>query len=272
MADAPQAGQGGQRQWTLADADRLVGDAGRALALAARIYDAAAAQASGGAAGRLRQNAWRAAQMQAGERWRWFSQAGQDRFLDEQVFRGKRGGVFIDIGAYDGWTGSNTLFFEINRGWSGLLVEPSPQFAAQARACRRAPLAECAVGGSDGEAQFLNITAGYTQMSGLAKTYDPGLRAQVEADSRFHGEMLTVSLRRLETLLAEHGISDIDYVSLDVEGGEEAVLASFDFARFPVRAWTIENNTQRGAIAQAMGAAGYRLVTHVGVDEIYVKD
>ena len=41
-----------------------------------------------------------------------FSPAGQDRFLFDHFFRGKRGGVFVDAGARDGEQGSNTLFFE----------------------------------------------------------------------------------------------------------------------------------------------------------------
>ena len=43
---------------------------------------------------------------------KFYSQSGQDRFLLENFFRGKRGGVFVDVGAYDGETYSNTLFFE----------------------------------------------------------------------------------------------------------------------------------------------------------------
>ena len=55
-----------------------------------------------------------------------FSQTGQDRLLFEHFFRGKRNGVFVDVGAYDGTTFSNTLFFERSMGWSGLCVEPLP--------------------------------------------------------------------------------------------------------------------------------------------------
>ena len=42
------------------------------------------------------------------------SQAGQDLVVD-RVLSHKRGGTFVDIGAYDGVTGSNSLFFERNR-------------------------------------------------------------------------------------------------------------------------------------------------------------
>jgi hypothetical protein len=54
------------------------------------------------------------------------SQIGQDRFLLEHFFRGRRGGVFVDIGAYDREMFSNTLFFERSMGWRGLCVEPLP--------------------------------------------------------------------------------------------------------------------------------------------------
>lgn len=39
-----------------------------------------------------------------------YSQIGQDRYLLDSFFRGKRNGVFLDIGAYDGQTFSNSLF------------------------------------------------------------------------------------------------------------------------------------------------------------------
>ncbi|HZS46365.1 MAG TPA: hypothetical protein VFC63_14920, partial [Blastocatellia bacterium] len=41
----------------------------------------------------------------------YFSQAGQDKFLNEVVFKGERGGTFVDIGAGDGIMLSNTYFF-----------------------------------------------------------------------------------------------------------------------------------------------------------------
>ncbi len=268
---APADGQ--RRQITLADADKLMADSAKAIDLAARVYEAAAQQTSGAQHGLMRQKAWNARQMQRGAGPRWFSQAGQDRYLDEVVFKGKRGGVFLDIGAYDGATGSNTLFFEAFRGWTGLMVEPSPTYAAAARACRNAPLAQVAIAPTDGEAEFLHITSGYTQMSGLAGSYDSKLRAQVEADSRYEGETIAVKTRTLASLIDEYAPGAIDLISLDIEGGEVAALSAFDFAKYPVHAWTIENNAgdSGGEIGAIMQAAGYARAAHVGVDEIYVR-
>jgi len=35
-------------------------------------------------------------------------------------------GFFIEIGSYDGESLSNTLFFEMRRNWTGLLIEANP--------------------------------------------------------------------------------------------------------------------------------------------------
>ena len=37
-----------------------------------------------------------------------------------------RDGFFVEAGAADGQTLSNTLFLEMERNWTGLLVEPNP--------------------------------------------------------------------------------------------------------------------------------------------------
>ena len=55
-----------------------------------------------------------------------FGQFGQPVYLDMVVFKGLRDGFFIEAGADDFETDSNTLLFELQRGWTGLLVEPNP--------------------------------------------------------------------------------------------------------------------------------------------------
>lgn len=196
------------------------------------------------------------------------SQAGQDFILD-RMFGGKTNGTFVDIGGYDGSTGSNTLFFESRRRWNGLLVEPSvTQFTAAAR-FRRCACIECAVAAEDGESEFLEITAGMTQMSGIYDTYNADVLRRVRNDKRHMEAMRKVKTRRLDNLLREHELSEIDFVSLDIEGAELAVLESFPFADFRITAWTIENNTGGGAIREIMTQNGYELAELAGVDEIY---
>ena len=55
-----------------------------------------------------------------------FSQYGQDEFLDTFLFKNFKDGFYVDIGAYDGITFSNTHRFNIFHNWSGINIEPLP--------------------------------------------------------------------------------------------------------------------------------------------------
>jgi len=221
--------------------------------------------------GQINHHIWECERL-AGKRDRYFSQSGQDSYLDQRVFQGKTGGVFVEIGGYDGITGSNCLFFELLRGWTGLLVEPSPTYFRQAAAFRRATCLQLAVADRDGEAEFLEVQEGFTQMSGLTESYDAALRDKVEADPRHRGEVIRVKTRTLPRILDQHFLREIDYISLDVEGGELAVLSAFPFERYRVTAWTVENNIASRAVPDLMRDKGYRRVEALGVDDVYVLD
>lgn len=75
---------------------------------------------------RLKRDAW----MQ------FFSSSGLDRFLLDQFFRGRRGGVFLDLGARE--SDSSTLFFERSMGWRGLCAAISADTAGRLAAIRSA--------------------------------------------------------------------------------------------------------------------------------------
>jgi hypothetical protein len=57
-------------------------------------------------------------------------QFGQVEDLIEILGKQKEG-FFIEAGAYDGEEFSNSLYFETNKNWKGLLVEPNPDALAQ---------------------------------------------------------------------------------------------------------------------------------------------
>jgi FkbM family methyltransferase len=219
--------------------------------------------------GRLIQQHWTVSRM-LGRYQQFFSQAGQDEVLDRVVFRGRRGGVFVEIGAFDGIIGSNTLFFEIFRGWSGLLIEASPRLHARAQRLRNTPCLQVAVAPESGYAEFLDVQRGYQQMGGLVTSLGENAKKMIEADSRTESEVIRVPTRPLADILADQGLFRIDYVSIDIEGGELAVLSTFPFDRFEIGAWSVEVAEASPQIARLMSDAGFRLLAHVGVDELYV--
>ena len=202
----------------------------------------------------------------------YFSQAGQDRYLDERIFRSKRNGTFVEIGGYDGWLGSNCVFFEKVLGWTGLVVEASPQFVQRLGETRSAEVVHAAVSDRDGAAEFLEVTSGLTQMGGLLDHYHAETLQRVRRDERHSETAVTVPSTRLDTLLRDHGIEKIDYLSIDVEGAERAALRSLDFDEFDITALSIENSRpDRESYEDVMALAGYRQVAVLGFDEIWVR-
>lgn len=200
--------------------------------------------------------------------YRYTSQAGQDAVVD-RVLRGQRNGIFVDIGGYDGMTGSNTHFLETYRGWSGLLIEPVPSQLAKAQHVRNCPCWGYAVAAGEGAAEFIEISAGYTQMSGLAATYDSDLLETVQSNPNHTETRHQVQTRTIASLLSEADINQIDFLSLDIEGGELAVLGAFDFDRIRPRIWSIENNSQTSGIPEIMRQNGYDLIEFCGKDDVY---
>ena len=149
--------------------------------------------------------------------------------LDRKLLRylPKRGGTFIEVGANDGVSQSNTWFLENYRGWSGLLIEPMPDLAAMAKKFRRAPVA--------------NVALGPTEMEGKTIELVPSdLVTRVASDSGNDARRISVPVRALSSLLDEHRLGAVDLFSLDVEGYEVEVLRGLDFSRHAPRFILVE--------------------------------
>jgi FkbM family methyltransferase len=199
----------------------------------------------------------------------YFSQFGQDHYLSKQLFENRRNGVFVDVGAYDGVSGSNTLYFEKFLGWTGLCIEPDPaQFAKLARV-RSSKCVQTCIADRNGSARFLRVNEGLTMMGGLVDHFEAvDLKMVSERSST---SIVEIPVRRLDAVLKEYGISAIDYLSIDTEGSELAILRSFDFSKLNVRALSVENNRNTPHIPEYMRGVGYRRMARLGVDDIYVK-
>ncbi len=203
---------------------------------------------------------------------RYFSQAGQDRYLNERIFRNKRNGAFVEIGGYDGWTGSNCVFFEKVLGWTGLVVEAAPQLVERIGETRSAKVIHAAVSDRDGSAEFLEVMSGLTQMGGLIDHHHAETLQKIRRDERHSETVVTVPATRLDTLLHAHGLEQIDYCSIDVEGAERAALRSLDFDAVDITALSIENSRPgHESYEDIMDSAGYRQVVVLGFDEIWVR-
>ena len=158
-------------------------------------------------------------------------------------------GYFVELGANDGVSQSNTLYFEKYRGWRGLLVEPAPHNYLRCRA-NRAPENHivCAACVSFGfQPEFVRIAYANLMSTplGLASDIaDP--MAHAHSGRRFLGPREDVFeygavARTLDALLREAGAPQrIDFLSLDVEGAELEVLRGVDHTAFRFKFLLVE--------------------------------
>jgi len=155
------------------------------------------------------------------------SQLGQDLFLDRHVFAELSGGVVVDVGAHDGVTFSNSVFFERARGWTAVCIEPNPTvFAALQENRPDAACVQSAIGAAAGSAEFTAITGYGEMLSGLTDRLGSRHNARIDRDISRHGGSKTtieVEVRRLDSILREHGIRKVDLLTIDVEGGEDSL-------------------------------------------------
>jgi FkbM family methyltransferase len=202
------------------------------------------------------------------------SQCGQDRWVAEVLLPNLRAGVFVDIGAHDGVSFSNTLYFEQQLGWTGLAVEPIPALFKELRTNRRCNTINCCVGEKSGRAQF-QVISGYSEMlSGLVDQYDPRHRERIEREIAANGgtrRILEVDCLRLSQLLDAQRIQHIDYLSIDAEGAELPILNSLEWGRHSISVIGVENNYGDYRIPQLLKAKGYQWHSVVG-DEFYVAE
>jgi FkbM family methyltransferase len=191
-----------------------------------------------------------------------YSQDGEDMVL-RRLFERQARGFYVDVGAHHPFRFSNTCYF-YRRGWRGVNIEPNPDAIAAFRRHRAEDINLC-VGVADVPGQMtyhvFNEPALNTFDADLAKERAclPSYRV-VEARS--------VPVRRLDDILLEHlpSRTQIDFISIDVEGMDLAVLHSGDWERFRPRILLVEARERFVAALEGdpinvfMVAAGYRLL------------
>ncbi len=163
----------------------------------------------------------------------YYSQIEQDKYLNEVVFKNYNNGTFVDVGAHDGVTLSNSYFFEKYRHWNGICIEPMPETFNKLRENRPSTLSlNIAIDETEGEADFI-LNSGYTEMlSGLASKIDNSHLNRINRENNeFGGQSQTIRVQTvpLQNVLDKYQLRHIHYLSVDVEGAELSVLKSINF-------------------------------------------
>lgn len=190
-------------------------------------------------------------------------EVGQPKEVDELVFGGEvKNGFFIEAGAFDFETNSDSLYFELNHNWTGLLVEPHPLAFHRGLAKNRRVTSVNTCLSTSGRAEELPFDLSGSVWDGERREAMSGLVSK-ETDKTVGMQCLP-----LYSLLLALGNPTVHYLSLDIEGAEFPVLTSIPWNKVDIKAVTVETHLAgrlfpgtRDDIIAFMDEVGYNHVT-----------
>lgn len=170
-------------------------------------------------------------------------------------------GFFVEAGAYDGETWSNTLMLERFYNWTGLLIEPSTENYKKLMSKNRNAYSinSCLCAGKS------SIKSDYIEAGPFGITTNVSMSQSSDYSSQSVSSIHSVTCHPLEKLLnkffeknaqfmqkksrispyVDTKVPVIDYMSLDIEGSEKSVVESFPWNEFQINFLNIEYNQNK---------------------------
>jgi FkbM family methyltransferase len=188
---------------------------------------------------------------------------------DEQAhivsfFRGDRG-TFLDIGAYDGISGSNTYRL-VELDWWGVCIEPSPGCFARLQSAhrnhRRVRLLPYCIGSTDREVAFWDHGSGIASASPAFVERQQRAARSAYPPLELLWDQIAVRMISVKTLLSMIPEFEwFDFVSIDAEGMDLEILQQLPLDPLEVKLICIEVAGRDREVARAyLRPRGFRTV------------
>lgn len=166
-----------------------------------------------------------------------YSQYGEDKFISD-FFSDKKQGRYLDIGASHPFRISNTyLLYKL--GWSGITVEPIPNLVNLHKKWRpRDEIIPEAIGLTGGSMNFFEMVP-----SVLSTMDEKTANKYINEKSATLFKKYEVHVRSISDLI-DYAFYEahVDFLSIDIEGLDAAILESIDFSIYRPELVCIEAN------------------------------
>ena len=150
------------------------------------------------------------------------------------AFAGLKTGTYIDIGAGHP-IADNVSFWFYERGWRGIVVEPQAELLVLYARLRPRDIAVGGlVGRQCGEADFHVVD----RLHGLSTTVEAVARQATQFGVGYR--TVRTPVVTLARLCEQHAPGEIDFLKIDVEGGEADVLHGGDWRRYRPKVVLVE--------------------------------
>lgn len=203
------------------------------------------------------------------------SQYGQDLFLKKLILilPNKPKFLYVDIGAHDGVTYSNSFFLENSDRWNGICVEANSDVFTKLIKNRESENLNLAISDQNGSTIFLQ-NDGYSEMlSGIASEISRKHLKRTRREQKEHKgstSEVVVKTLTLNEMCRIRGISEIDLLLIDVEGAEKSIIRSIDFEFLRINIICVERNFSSSGVLKILKNAGFIRLIQIGADDIYL--
>ena len=201
-----------------------------------------------------------------------YSQFDQDDFVLD-FFNNKKEGYFIDVGA--NVDGDDTKLLE-ELGWNGICIEPHSGCYSKLIECRKCICENVCVGHTEKDEIEFSENEGYTEaLSGVLDYYCEEHKQRISNEIFQMGGAQNVIKKRmveLTSLLEKHNSpKKIDYLKVDVEGGEYNVFLGLDFSKYSFNLIQVEANYQHeiDRVVSLLEKNNYTPFEKVGIDIMF---
>jgi FkbM family methyltransferase len=186
-----------------------------------------------------------------------------EEWILREALQDRRGGVFVDVGASHYQKNSNTYYLEKELGWSGIAIDPLESFAADYAAHRpRTRFVPLFVADRSHALVKFFVNPNQTLVSSSHR----------EFTERWGKDVSTSDVRTitLDDLFAELGVTQVDFLNMDIELSEPKALAGFSIQKSRPGLICIEAHAEvRQAILDYFAKNGYvPIARYLRADEL----
>lgn len=165
-----------------------------------------------------------------------FSQHGQE-YLILMLLGNIKSGYFVEFGAIDGITNSNSYYFEKFLGWNGILAEPAKKWHKKLKYNRHVHIETNCVF-SESNLSFEFVETGNWKGGNTLITY-----LNSDNKNRIISDKYLVETISLNDLLDKfEAPRHIEFMSIDTEGSELEIIGSLNFSKYSFSVICIEHN------------------------------
>lgn len=195
----------------------------------------------------------------------------REQYITE--FFNKKNGFFVNVGAYDGIIGNNTLILEKDYAWTGICIDGNKTHYERLVKNRNCTCVHAVVSDIDSEDVLYYNVSGYSEtLSGMDKTYDPRHKNRIFREIAEKGGNITISKEKtitLEKILSDNKVNDIDFLCVDTEGAELNVFKGLNFDRFRPSLIMVENNFSNNEVENYLKEKQYTKCHQIEWDDFY---